>query len=288
MPPKGYAGQGGARKGTEGRRGVPNRISDGKRMGHTSSSRDEMKRYRAVLCDMFDTVVNFLWGRLPLVPFDGTEIRSSSPLVYEALRSVCPGVPLSDFCRAFIECSRAAESTRNLTQREVTAHQRFGMLRERLGIPDGSAANAFVEAAIAEQMRQLRRAMEFPEEHRAALARLHLAYRMAVVSNFDHGPTVEAALADFGIRDRFEAVVVSADVGWRKPHPEIFREALRRMGLEPAQAVFVGDTPEADVLGPHGVGLDTIWIDRGNALLPSGAAPPTYTVSSFADVASLL
>jgi len=99
---------------------------------------------------------------------------------------------------------------------------------------------------------------------------------------------VEAALAAFAIRDRFEVVVVSADVGWRKPHPEIFRETLRRMGMGPDQAVFVGDTPDADVLGPQGVGLDTIWIDRGNASLPPGAAPPTRTVSSFAEVASLL
>ena len=247
-----------------------------------------MKRYRAVLCDMFDTVVNFLWDRLPLVPFDGTEIRSSSPLVYGALRWACPGVALSEFCRAFIECSRAAESRRNLTQREVTAHQRFDMLRERLGIPDGPAATAFVEAAIAEQMRQLRHAMECPEENRAALVRLQSAHRMAVVSNFDHGPTVEAALADFGIRDRFEVVVISADVGWRKPHPEIFREVLRRMGTAPEHAVFVGDTPDADVVGPHGVGMDTIWIDRGSAPLPPGAAQPTHTVRRFAEVADLL
>jgi HAD superfamily hydrolase (TIGR01549 family) len=247
-----------------------------------------MKRYQAVICDMFDTLVNFLWDRLPLVPFDGREIRSSSPLVYEAVRSVCPGVSLSDFCRAFIECSREAEATRNRTQREVTAHERFRMLHQRLGIPDRSVANAFLQAAIAEQMRQLRRAMEFPEENRAALDALRPKYRMAVLSNFDHGPTVEAALADFGIHDRFEAIVVSADAGWRKPHPEIFRETLRRMGMGPDQAVFVGDTVEADVLGPQGVGLDTIWIDRGSASLPPGASPPTCTVSSFAEVASLL
>lgn len=247
-----------------------------------------MKRYRVVLCDMFDTLVNFLWERLPLVRFDGVEVRSSSPLVYAALRSLCPGVSASDFCGAFIECSREAESARNRTQREITARERFDMLRRRLRIPDGSAASAFVEAAIAEQMRHLRNAMEFPEENRGALARLASTYRMAVVSNFDHGPTVEAALADCGIRERFDAVIVSADVGWRKPHPEIFRGALRRMEAAPEDAVFVGDTPDADVVGPHGVGMDTIWIDRGSGPLPPGAAQPTHTVRRFAEVADLL
>ncbi|MCK7490287.1 MAG: HAD family hydrolase [Anaerotruncus sp.] len=130
-------------------------------------------------------------------------------------------------------------------------------------------------------MRQLRRAVEFPEENRAALDGLRSRYRMALLSNFDHGPTVEAALRGFDIHDRFDVIVVSADVGWRKPHPEIFHETLRRMGIGPDQAIFVGDTPEADVLGPQGVGMDAIWINRNNASLPPGAAPPTHTVTSL-------
>jgi putative hydrolase of the HAD superfamily len=130
--------------------------------------------------------------------------------------------------------------------------------------------------------------MEFPEDNRAALDALRSKYRMAVLSNFDYGPTVEAALADFGIHDRFDVIVVSADVGWRKPHPEIFRETLCRMGVGAHEAVFVGDTPEADVVGPQAVGMDVIWIDRGTAPLPPGVTPPTHTVSSFAEVVALL
>ena len=247
-----------------------------------------MRRYQAVICDMFDTLVNFRWDRLPLVSFDGREVRSTSPLIYDALRPLCPAVARADFCRAFIESSREAEAIRNDTQREVPADARFRMLARRLGIADGSPADAFLQALIGEQGRQLLRAMEFPEENRAALEALRSRYRMGVLSNFDYGPTVEAALADFGIRDRFEVVVVSADVGWRKPHPEIFRETVRRMGVGVHQTIFVGDTPEADVAGPQGVGMDVIWIDRGTASLPPDAPAPTHTVSRFADIATLL
>lgn len=247
-----------------------------------------MRGYQAVICDMFDTVVDFRWDRLPLVPFDGGEVRSSSPLIYDALRPLLPGVARPEFCRAFIESSREAERMRTDTQREVTAHERFRQLCQRLGIPDGAIADALVQTAVAAQMQALRLAMEFPEENRAALESLRPRYRLAAVSNFDHGPTVEAALADFRIRDRFEVVVVSADVGWRKPHPEIFRETLRRMGIGSREAVFVGDTPGADVLGPQGVGMDVIWIDRGNASLPPDARPPTHTVARFAEIPDLL
>jgi HAD superfamily hydrolase (TIGR01509 family) len=247
-----------------------------------------MKRYDAVICDMFDTLVNFLWDRLPLVRFDGQEVRSSSPLIYEAMRPVCPDVSQADFCRAFIECSREVEKLRNATQREVTARERFQMLRRRLGVPDGPAADLFLQIAVVEQMRQLRHAMDCPGENRVALDTLRSRYRLAVLSNFDHTPAVEAALADFGIRDRFEVVVVSADTGWRKPHPEIYHEVLRRMRLDPGQAVFVGDTPDADVLGPQRVGMDTIWIDRGTATVPPGSPGPTWTVPCFSAVSRLL
>ncbi len=155
-------------------------------------------------------------------------------------------------------------------------------------MPDGPAAESVLQAGIAEQMQQLRRAMVFPEENRTALDALRSRYRLALLSNFDHGPAVEAALTDFGIRDRFDVIVVSADVGWRKPHPEIFHETLRRMGTRPEHAIFVGDTPEADVLGSQGVGMDAIWIKRGSVSLPPDAAPPIHTVTRFADVAHLL
>ncbi len=247
-----------------------------------------MRCYHAVICDMFDTVVDFRWDRLPLVPFGGGEVRSTSPLIYDALRPLCPDIARPDFCRAFIESSREVERTRADTQREVTAHARFRIFLRRLGIPDGPTADAILRAGIAEQMRHLLRAMEFPEENRAALDTLRAKFRLAVLSNFDHGPAVEEALAGFGIRDRFDVVVVSADVGWRKPHPEIFQDTLRRMRIGPDQAIFVGDTPEADVLGAQGVGMDVIWINRGIASLPPCAAPPTHTVTRFAEVTRLL
>lgn len=247
-----------------------------------------MATYRAVIFDMFDTLVNFKNVHLPLIQVNGREVRSTSPFVYEALKPLCAAIPFEQFFLAFIGTYRAAEEIRNREQREVTARERFRMLFERLNIADGPGISDLLEAGIAEHMRQLARAMEFPESHRDLLDRLRPRYRLGVISNFDHGPTVEMALTAHGIRDRFEAVVVSADVGWRKPRPEIFRETFRQMGIGPREAVFVGDTPEVDVLGAQAVGMDVIWIDHGTKALPPGTAPPTHTVRSFVEIGRLL
>jgi HAD superfamily hydrolase (TIGR01549 family) len=247
-----------------------------------------MGTYQAVIFDMFDTLVNFNNLHLPLVQVNGREVRSTSPFVYEVLKPVCGGVPFEDFFQAFLGSYRAAEEMRNRGHREVTVRERFRMLFERLGISDGPEASGIVEAGIAEHMRQLARAMEFPESHRTVLDALRPRYRLAIISNFDHGPTVEMALTAHGIRDRFEAVVVSADIGWRKPRPEIFAETFDRLGIQPGAAIFVGDTPEVDVIGAQAVGMDVIWIDHGTKPLPPGTPAPTHTVSSLVEITRFL
>ena len=247
-----------------------------------------MKRYQAVIFDMFDTVVNFNNLRLPLVHINGREVRTTSPFVYEALKPCCGGIPFEEFVHAFLGSFRAAEEIRSQENREVTARERFRMLFSRLQIPDGPGVEEWIEIGIAEHMRQLTRAMEFPESHRAVLAALWPRYRLAMISNFDHGPTVEIALATHGVRHWLETVVVSADVGWRKPRPEIFLETLGQMGIGSGDAIFVGDTPEVDVLGAQAVGMDVIWIDRGTKPLPPGTPAPTHVVSSFPEISPLL
>jgi putative hydrolase of the HAD superfamily len=249
---------------------------------------ERVRAYKAVIFDMFDTLVNFRNVHLPLIQVNGREVRSTSPFVYEVLKPLCATVPFEEFFLAFLGTYRAAEEIRTVEQREVTLRERFGMLFDRLQISEGPDVATLMEAGIAAHTRQLILAMEFPDSHRALLDRLQSQYRLGIISNFDHAATVEMALTMHNIRDRFEAVVVSADVGWRKPHAEIFLEAFRQMGIGPTEAIFVGDTPEVDVLGAQGVGMDVIWIDDGTKILPPGSIPPTHTVANFVAVERLL
>ncbi len=84
--------------------------------------------------------------------------------------------------------------------------------------------------------------------------------KLAVVSNGDG--QAPRRLREAGLADFFEAIVDSGNVGVEKPDPRIFRIALERIGVEPGEAVHVGDFYQVDVLGARKAGLrEGILID---------------------------
>lgn len=63
----------------------------------------------------------------------------------------------------------------------------------------------------------------------------------------------------FGLHDAIDGVVSSHSVGWRKPHPAIFQQALEVARARPAEAFHVGDSLVADVWGAKELGMRAIW-----------------------------
>lgn len=83
--------------------------------------------------------------------------------------------------------------------------------------------------------------------------------RLGVITNADG--RMESAIEAAGIRDRFETVVDSTDVGVAKPEPEIFGIAAERMGVDPADCLYVGDLFPVDVVGARSAGLEAVLVD---------------------------
>jgi len=95
---------------------------------------------------------------------------------------------------------------------------------------------------------------------REILSLLSQDYRLFAVSNWQW--ELPEFLVDCGLRQYFEGVVSSAKVGYRKPHPQIFRAALTLADAGPEQVVMVGDSYESDVLGAQGVGINAVLVNR--------------------------
>jgi HAD superfamily hydrolase (TIGR01549 family) len=94
------------------------------------------------------------------------------------------------------------------------------------------------------------------------LAQLHDCYKLALVSNLGIPEVLPLALNRFGLAEYFDVILASGAVGYRKPSPIIFNEALKALGALPEEAVFVGDSLYHDIQGAKAVSMKTVWIKR--------------------------
>lgn len=107
-------------------------------------------------------------------------------------------------------------------------------------------------------------------------------YAMAVISNW--GSELSGILKGMGLAKYFSQFSISADVGMRKPDPNIFSSTAKKMGLDTRRIVHVGDLPDADGDGARAVGMHPVIIDRNDAW-PNAEYP---RVTTLTDVPALI
>lgn len=96
-------------------------------------------------------------------------------------------------------------------------------------------------------------------------------HKLALVSNYAHTQVLTDALARLDLLPYFDALVVSADVGYLKPHPRIFEAALEALDVTPDEAVMVGNDLTCDVEGAKKAGLRAVWTPY-----PRASPAPTH------------
>ncbi len=113
--------------------------------------------------------------------------------------------------------------------------------------------------------------------------------KLALVSNTASPQwLLEPVLERMGLIDRVDAIVLSSEVGKRKPHPAIFERALDELGVVPEDALHVGDRLVADVLGASRVGMKTVqalWFRADDAPVE---VEPDYQAFTQMDVLNVV
>jgi putative hydrolase of the HAD superfamily len=102
---------------------------------------------------------------------------------------------------------------------------------------------------------------------------------LGLISNVERD--LSATMNELGLPSCLDIVVTSLDTGFSKPQPEIFEEAMRRAGVQPSQAVYVGDQYQVDCVGAEGAGMKGILLDRGGYCQETTNCPRIRTLAEL-------
>jgi FMN phosphatase YigB (HAD superfamily) len=112
--------------------------------------------------------------------------------------------------------------------------------------------------------------------------------KIAFVSNTMTPPALmNSRLMEFELHEYPHASVFSVEHGVRKPNPAIYQIALRALGVEPGEALFVGDRVREDVRGPQGIGMRGVLTHEFRQEDPADSSP-LAVVGHLSEVARLI
>lgn len=206
-----------------------------------SDLRSSVPLLRAVLFDAGNTLVFLDYARLA----EGVGAALSLPLTTEGLSQHVSAATRAMELAAGTDQARAAAYLETLFVLGGVPRDRLNDLRACLGrMHRERHLWSSVAARSAESLSRLRRA----------------GLLLGVVSNSDG--RVEDALKAAGLRQYFDVVVDSGLLGVEKPDPRIFHAALAALGVQPEEALYVGDLFEVDVVGARAAGIEAVLLAR--------------------------
>jgi 2-haloacid dehalogenase len=227
------------------------------------------KSYTAVLFDADGTLLDYK--------------RSESYALENALVSLGLGSKSADY----VSCYRAINKTLwdELEKGRLSSGElrvlRFEKLFSEIGVRADAQAFSTVYLDFLSQT-------GFLLPHAAdVLEYLHRKYILILITN-GFQEVQYSRLKEAGIFDYFDPVVISEEVGAKKPDEDFFSETFRRVkNVEKSAALLVGDSLSSDILGGKRFGIDTCWYNPEGATNDTEVLP-TFEIRDLSELYSML
>ena len=208
-------------------------------------------RVKAILFDFGDT----------LVSFEGFDYEASLTALHQTLVENGIVTPYEKFKKTYFKVRDQLYSEGGSSFKEFNFCIRVSRVLNELGF-NLNPTDPEIIRSVEAFMRPLIKSLKFEEHVLMVLQELKKKHRLGLVSNFAYPPAIKQTLRKFRLSKFFDVVVISGDVGWRKPSSKIFEKALEALQVSASEAVFVGDEPFHDITGAKQVGMKTVLLRR--------------------------
>lgn len=247
-----------------------------------------MKHITAIGFDLFNT----------LITVEPRTLNEAIDRLIRSLRQDGFSIEKETFSRAYREAAlRFVERAR---QDGLETHNRFWI---SAALSDGATPIPPDDARISEAIEHYFSA--FYDNCRLIpgteemLRTLEKRYTLGLLSNFTHGPAARKILELVGLNPYFKTILISGELGYRKPHPIPFQKLAEGLGAGKDHILYIGDDPDPDIHGAQSAGLRPVWTtyvrDHKVPLIPgtihSKKERPDFevpSISNWQDLFSLL
>jgi 2-haloalkanoic acid dehalogenase type II len=222
---------------------------------------------RAICFDLDNT----LWEIEPV-------LARAEHILADWLRSRYPRIP-ARFSPTQVQEVRAAllrEQPHQAHDLSFLRRETIARLAQTVGYDRDIAHEAFEHWFVA------RNRVEPYVEVLPALGILKSRFRLATLTNGN------ADLARIGLAHHFEVTLSAGALGCAKPDARVYETLCSALTLKPAEILFVGDEPHADVVGPRSVGMQTVWVNRGGAAWPAELPEADACITDLTGLIALL
>jgi len=210
-----------------------------------------MSQIKAIGFDLFDT----------LIMVQNFALRRSIGILTAKLWGA--GIPVQEheFAPLYVEAAtkfvNEAKRTGQETHNSIWICAALGKLNISIS-PDDGRLNEAIEAYFTKFLTHARLVPKSIE----TLIQLKQNYKLGLLSNFTHAPAAKTFLANLNLSSLFDAIVVSGELGYRKPHPLTYDTLLDKLGVSAEEIIYVGDNLEDDIEGAEFQGISAIWMDH--------------------------
>lgn len=132
------------------------------------------------------------------------------------------------------------------------------------------------------------RRVPWPDVKSTVLELDRRGYTLGIIANTITETEIPDWLEAEDLNSYFKSIVLSSKFRHRKPGPEIYWEAARRAGVDPANCVYVGDNPSRDVVGTRLAGFSMVIIlmepEKEKEEPPTGENIPDHIIHHFSEL----
>jgi putative hydrolase of the HAD superfamily len=126
----------------------------------------------------------------------------------------------------------------------------------------------------------------YPRVRKTIIHLMKSGIKLAVVSDAPR-MSVWMRLVSLGLDPFFDTVVSTDDTGKKKPDPAPFRMALNKMGVDPAEAIMIGDWAEKDMVGAKALGMKTVFARYGDDFNTKDPGSD-YEITDFSELITIV